>query len=96
MLKKSLLAAASTLMLGLFVLTTVPALATTTISTEIVDEGECDKCGKKECKGSCEEAKGEAKEQAGEKKSCASGEGKSSCCAHGESKKETKAEEKKK
>lgn len=95
MLKKSLLAVASSLMLGLFVINTIPATATTTIATEIVDEGECDKCGKKECKGSCGEAEGK-KEEAGEKKSCSSGEGKSSCCSHGQSKKETKAEEKKK
>ena len=97
MLKKSMLALASTLMLGVFVLTAMPSLATTTTAVAVVDAGDCEKCGSKECKGSCGEAKSEAKEQAGEKKSCAStGEGKSACCAHGQSKKEEKAEEKKK
>ncbi len=59
------------------------------ISTYQVDEGECEKCGKEDCKG-CEgkEAKEGKKAKAG--KSCAGkGEGKS-CCAHG-SKKEVKA-----
>ena len=96
MLKKSLLAIASSLMLGLFVMNTIPAVANTTTTTQFVDEGECDKCGKKECKGSCGEAKEEGQAKAGEKKSCTTAEGGKSCCAHGQSKKETKAEEKKK
>lgn len=94
MLKKSLLALATTLTLGVFVLQAMPALATNATTTQMVAEGECEKCGSKECKGSCGEAKEEAKAE--EKKSCSSGESKSACCAHGQSKKEAKAEEKKK
>ncbi len=84
-------------MLGSFAIAAMllvsPAVTATnnSVSTYQVDEGGCDKCGKKDCKG-CE--KKEAKAE-GEKKACTSkGEGKS-CCAHG-SKKEVKAEEKKK
>jgi hypothetical protein len=75
-----------------FMLLASPAIIAqpASISTYQVDEGECEKCGKEDCKG-CEgkEAKKGKKGKAG--KSCAGkGEGKS-CCAHG-NKKETKAE----
>lgn len=83
--------------LGVMLLGSPALVASPSFSVENVEEGKCDKCGKKECKG-CE-AKSEAKGKEGEKaKSCASkGEGKS-CCSKGgkkEAKKEMKEEAKK-
>ena len=69
----------------------VDAQITSSFSVHQIDEGDCEKCGKKECKG-CENEKAESKK---EMKSCAGkGEGKS-CCA-GSSKKEAKPAKKEK
>lgn len=94
MLKKSLIALSATFMLGLFVATTIPATANSLATATIQDEGDCDKCGKKDCNGSCTAEKKENKKECAKgegKKECAKGEGQGSCCANAKGKKGKKS-----
>ena len=63
-MKKSLMLGLATIALGVFVFTSVPATASVSSSDESsYVAGDCDKCGKKDCKG-CDnkaEGKGEGK-----------------------------------
>ena len=87
----------ATVALGVFVFTSTPAIASASAADESgYVAGDCDKCGKSDCKG-CDaksEAKAEGKGE-GKAKSCAQPEGGKACCSHGDKgKKENKTEEK--
>lgn len=96
-MKNKLMLGLATVALGVFVFTSTPAIANANVADESgYVAGDCDKCGKSDCKG-CD-AKSEAKSEAkgeGKAKSCAQPEGGKACCSHGEKgKKEGNAEEK--
>ncbi len=76
-----------------FLVTTSYAVSTTTFSslTEVVEDGDCDKCGKKECdKKTCTKAK---KECTSKKKACCAkkAEAKKACCSKDGAKKCSKS-----
>lgn len=92
-MRKKLIGIMSAAVIGLMFVGAPAIVASPSMSFEMVEKGDCDKCGKEECKG-CE-AKSESAEKG---KSCAEkGEGKS-CCSKGAkkgAKKEVKEEIKK-
>ncbi len=97
-MNKKLILFVSTLMIGFFTVAGVASVITTTNTNNIERVGDdCDKCGKKECKGECEKS-GEKKECSMEaKKSCS--QKKSKSCNKGKAKscpsKKASTEEKK-
>jgi hypothetical protein len=92
-MRNKLMLGLATVALGVFVFTSTPAIANANASDESsYVANDCDKCGKKDCKGCDTKAEGKGE---GKAKSCATPEGGKACCSHGEKgKKETKSEEK--
>ena len=88
-MKKKLILSASVLMLGLFAISGVVTATTTTFNTSVeLTTEDCDKCGKKDCKGSCEskESKKECTTEGKESSSKACCAKKSKCSSKTESK----------
>jgi hypothetical protein len=95
-MKNKLILGLATIALGMFVFI-APAVASVIAEDETCYvAGDCDKCGKSDCKGCDTKAEGKAETKGeGKAKSCATPEGGKACCSHGEKgKKEGKAEEK--
>ncbi len=93
-MKNKLILGLAAIALGMFVFI-APAVASVSAEDETCYvAGDCDKCGKADCKGCDAKAEGKA-EGKGKAKSCAQPEGGKACCSHGDAaKKEGKAETK--
>jgi len=91
-MNKKLIVLASTLMIGLFTVAGFAGVVTTNnaTSTECVIGEDCDKCGKKDCKGDCENKSAKKECTSAKKKACCSKSAKKSCGTKAPAKEEEK------